>query len=136
VIEVGNIGTVSWLMVIGVALEVSGALLISGSLLLPIILRHWDRLAIRSRILPQENDPELEDMDELAYAAVGAFLLVSGFICQLSGYVLEFSTTGLYVAAFGVAIGSLVVGHVVVRVVVARYLLTRARRATPATDLK
>src|SRR5438309_8319162 len=88
-------------------LEVSGALLISGSLLLPLILRRWDQLAIRGHVSPQ-NDPELEDMHELAYAAVGAILLFSGFTTQLSGYVLQYSSTGLYVAAFGVAIGSLV----------------------------
>jgi hypothetical protein len=131
VVEVSNLATASWLIVIGVALEVSGALLISGSLLLPIILRRWDQLAVRSRGFVREHDPELEDMHELAYAAVGGVLLVSGFATQLSGYVLEFSTTGLYVAAFGIAIGSIVAGHLFVRMVVARYLLTRARRATP-----
>ena len=118
------------LFVIGVGLEVSGALLISGSLLLPLILRRWDQLAIRGHVSPQ-NDPELEDMHELAYAAVGAILLFSGFTTQLSGYVLQYSSTGLYVAAFGVAIGSLVAGQLFAHVVLARYLLTRARRATP-----
>lgn len=115
-----------WLFVIGVGLEIAGALLVVVSLVLPIVLRQWSELAARGYLYPR-GGPTVEDMREPAFAAVGAVLLLVGFALQLAGYVVEFRSDALIAVATGTAIGAFVVGLAFARFSFARFLLGKAK---------
>jgi hypothetical protein len=116
---------VEWLFVVGVALEIAGALLVAASLLLPIVFRQWGKIALRGYLFPR-GGPLLDDMREPAYAAVGAVLLVSGFSTQLAGYVVEFHRDALVALAVSVAVTTLVAGGLLAHFGVARLVLRKA----------
>lgn len=115
-----------WLFVIGVGLEIAGALLVVGSLVLPIVLRRWSELAARGYLYPR-GGPTVDDMREPAYAAVGALLLLVGFALQLAGYVVEFRSDALIIVAVGTATGAFLVGLAAAHTSVARLLLRKAK---------
>src|SRR6266516_392110 len=100
-----------WLFVIGVALEIGGALLISLPLLLPVLHRQWMTLSARGYVYPGSG-PSETDMDESSYAVVGAVFLLVGFALQLAGYIDEFNHHWLILAAVGVGVarGSILLG--------------------------
>lgn len=87
---------------LSVALELAGALLIAFSLLLPI-LRRGSRLAARGYLIPR-GGATLDNMLEPAYPAVGASFLMSGFVTQLLGYVVEFKRDSPVAAAVKIAL--------------------------------
>jgi hypothetical protein len=125
-----------WLFVIGVALEIAGALLVAGSLLTPIALRQWATIANRGSLFPR-GGPTIDDMREPAHAVVGAMLLISGFASQLAGYVDEFGFgRGLIFVAVFVAVGALLVGVLLAHFKVPRLLLEKAVTHDPVNAPK
>jgi hypothetical protein len=120
-----------WLFVVGVGLEIAGALLVAASLILPIVRRQWGELARRGYLYPR-GGPKIDDMLEPAYASVGASLLVAGFSTQLAGFVVQFHRDALVAAAVGTAVCGLAGGYVVARYVVAIFLLRKAEAHDPS----
>jgi hypothetical protein len=117
-----------WLFVVGVALEIGGAILISLPLLLPVVRRQWVTLSARDHLFPRRGPTEA-DMAEPAYAIVGGVSLLIGFTLQLAGYVDEFKHHWLILAAVGVgvALGCLLLGQFVVAPRLSKWLLQKAR---------
>src|SRR5262245_12066810 len=120
----------AWLFVLGVALELAGALLIAAALLLPVLRRDWAALA-RYAERAAHDTPVLEDMLEPAYVLSGATLLVTGFSLQLVGYVVQFARDVLIVTAAVTAVGGWLIGWRVARLVFAPALLRRALAHNP-----
>jgi len=120
----------AWLFVLGVSLELAGALLVAAALLLPVLRRQWDRLALRGYLFPR-GGPGLNDVLEPAYVAVGAVLLFGGFVAQLSGYVVEFASDALIAAAALTAVAAFTAGVIAANKLVAPALLRQAKTHDP-----
>jgi hypothetical protein len=120
---------VRWLLVIGVALRIGGALLISLPLLLPVLRRQWMALLPRSSLYPRAPLDERE-LNEIVYAIAGAAFLLAGFTLQLAGYVDEFKNHWLVLAAVGagVALACLLLGQFLIAPFLSRWLVEKARR--------
>jgi hypothetical protein len=125
-----------WLFVIGVALEIGGALLISLPLLLPVLGRRWADLSGGGYLSPRGGATE-SDMDEPSYAIVGGVFLLVGFSLQLAGYVDEFNHHWLVLAAvgLGVALGCLLLGGFLLAPGLSRWLLRKARTHDASENL-
>jgi hypothetical protein len=119
--------TVRWLFVIGVALEIGGALLISLPLILPVLRRQWMSLSPRGLAHARRGPTEI-DVDEFAYALVGGVFLLVGFTLQLAGYVDEFKHHWAVLAGVGagVAVGCLLLGEFLLAPRLSRWLLEKA----------
>jgi hypothetical protein len=72
-----------WCFVIGLALDIGGAALVVGRLI--IVPR--THLAMRGALFPS-GGPTREAMEEVAFTWVGVGLIAVGFLLQLGGYVI------------------------------------------------
>jgi hypothetical protein len=103
--------TADWLFVIGIAFEISGAVLVAGGF---IFSSRRDQ-AVRGMTFPT-GGPVLAAQRERAFAYVGATVLGIGFIVQLVGYIADsgdywFIAVAVVLVATGVIGGRRVVEH-------------------------
>lgn len=118
-----------WLFIIGVSFELTGALLVSASLLLPVLRRQWMEIATSGYIFPR-GGPQVTDMYQFAFPLIGAVLLLVGFTLQLGGYVLEFHDDWLILGAIYIVIGTIAGGLLLVKPV-SEWLLRKAQQHDP-----
>jgi hypothetical protein len=103
-----------WLFVIGLSLEISGALLVAGE----IFLASREDVAARGAIYPS-GPPHPKAQRGAAFTWVGGLLLILGFAIQLAGYVVAADDLWFVVVAPGAICAALLIGWLVaLRIVV------------------
>jgi hypothetical protein len=122
-----------WLFVIGVALEIPGALLMIVPLLKLLHPHFRERLQSMGVNLELGNEPSEEVLEPIAYAIVGGALLSLGFLAQLIGYLLSYSEQWccLLLAALAVTVLSLGGGILLAQGKIMRQLQRLAKRQSP-----
>ena len=113
-----------WFFVVGIALEISGALLIAG----PFIFGSRTENAARGMTFPT-GGPLLTAQRERAYTYIGALLLVIGFALQLVGYVIDADNYWFIGIAAIIIATTVFIGWFVAAKPLARYLHGRANAA-------
>jgi hypothetical protein len=106
---------VRWILLVGLGLDISGALLI----VLGFLRRSPERLADESAPRWDFSTPLLRARaTEQMYAESGVALIAAGFACQVAAYLTAFNSWA-WIAGLAVAIGS-ACGGLLVGVVIAR----------------
>jgi hypothetical protein len=95
---------VRWLFVTGIALDISGAVMVLGA----ILTTRPSEVAEEAKTWAGYNEARLRArVQERRYATAGATLLVTGFVLQLAGYAWTFSSWWMlgYAIAISVSAG-------------------------------
>lgn len=119
-----------WLFVVGVSIEIGGALLLVAPILLPILLGRWERLATLGFLFPR-GGVVAGDLHAAAFTLVGAGMLATGFSIQLAGYVVEFENAYLVGIALAVVFGGLLAGGILAEGALTNWLLRKAKENDP-----
>lgn len=101
--------TQDWLFVIGISLEIAGALLVLGG----FIFGSRRENVARGMTFPTDK-PVLSAQRERAYTYVGATVLAAGFGLQLTGYVVASGDAWFVAIAVAVMVAALWIGKSVV----------------------
>lgn len=123
----------TWLFVVGVALEISGVILIAAPVVASIVRRRWSDLAILGYVFPR-GGPLARDMHGTSYTLVGVLFLVMGFVVQLAGYVVQADDIYFALAAAAVVVGTTLAGIGSAQGPLARWLLRKAQANDPVKD--
>jgi hypothetical protein len=119
-----------WLFIVGVSIEIGGALLLVTPILLPILLGRWEKLAQLGYVFPR-GGVVAGDLHAAAFTLVGAGMLVGGFSVQLAGYVVQFENAYLIGIALAVVLGGLLAGGILAEGALTNWLLRKARENDP-----
>ena len=120
------------LFVVGLSLDVAGALLVIMPLLLPIVRRRWDELALTGYLFTR-GGPVEDDMRDSAYTLVGGLLVAVGFLVLLAGYVVAADDARLAAVAVAIIFVALVAGGRFAAGPVKRWLFAKASQNDPVT---
>ena len=111
------------IIVIGLSLELAGAIFLAAELLTldPSVL------AARGNLYPQSGEPHLDAQVPAARTFVGLGLVLVGFLVQIGGYVFD-GSSGLALLSAAVIVVALIGGRVLADRVFASWLYRRALR--------